>query len=129
VAQTAFEDIAQDQSLQGGLTARGYVPLLEWALDRALPAASCLEPEMEAVKAAGMVAALLRRLLQAAVWAAEASDPQLLIGELASCPPLVVRREVSAAALSRLELSDDADGNAEAIAGALMAATPLELDA
>ena len=61
VAQTAFEEIAQDQSLQGGLTARGYVPLLEWALDRALPAAACLEPDMDADKAAAMVAALLRR--------------------------------------------------------------------
>src|SRR5262245_32132507 len=127
MAQEGFNQLARDLSLQGSLTARGYVPLLEWAADRAYGAASMLDADVDPTRGAAMIHSLLRRLVQAAVWAAEVGDANALFGELASCPEAVIHRELAVATLSRLPLStDDANGNAEAIAGALRAATPFD---
>ena len=127
VVQRAFDDVAQDEALQGSLNARGYVPLLEWIEERALPVAAWVAPDGDAPRAVEMVARILRRLLQAAVWAAETGDVGLLTKELATCPSLILRRDLAIADLSRLVLDDDADGNAEMIAAALQRATPAEL--
>ena len=124
VAQAAFDALTQDAGLQGSLTARGFVPLLDWASDRSLAVAAACSDGLEPAEAAERSYDLLRRWVQAAVWAAERSDAQLLILELKACPPSVVVRATAVRALLRLPLQADADANAEAIAHALDAAAP-----
>jgi hypothetical protein len=124
VAARAFESVARDASLAGSLDPPGYLPLLEWIADRTLVAAACLPPETDADTATAMLAAILQRLLQAAVWAAETSDVTLLQRQVAACPPLLVHTNQATAALAKLVLDADANGNALTIAATLRAATP-----
>ena len=67
VAQQAFDRVAEDETLQATLEARGYAPLLGWIEDRSLAAAACLAPDVPAKQAVATLAELLRRLLQSAV--------------------------------------------------------------
>jgi len=122
----ALAHVTRDESLAGSLGEPGYLPLLEWIADRSLVAAACLAPDIEAGRAVGLLATILRRLLEAAVWAAETGDVTLLQRQLAACPPLLVHQGVAVAALARLVLDGDADSNAAAIAATLRAATPMD---
>src|SRR5262249_21954239 len=124
LANAALDQLAEDESIHGSLDVRGYVPLLEWAGERAYAVAQSLDPMTDVEKSAAMVYSLLSRLVRAAVWAAEAGDVAGLVSELDSCPRSVVDRRLASAALSRLALGDEPDPNAEAIAAALRAATP-----
>jgi len=126
VAARALERVARDASLAGTLDPSGYLPLLDWIADRTLVAAACLPPDTEADRAADLLAAILHRLLEAAVWAAETSDVTLLQRQLAACPPLLVHPGVATAALGQLVLDADANGNASTIAATLRAATPAD---
>ncbi len=126
VAAMAVAHVTCDESLAGSLDECGYLPLLEWISDRSLVAAACLAPEMEAVRATELLAAIFRRLLQAAVWAAETSDVTLLQRQVAACPPLLVHPVVAIAGLARLVLDGDANANAATVAATLRAATPLD---
>jgi len=126
VAARALERVARDESLASSLDASGYLPLLGWIADRTLVAAACLPPDTEADRAADLLAAILHRLLEAAVWAAETSDVTLLQRQLAACPPLLVRPGIAIAALGQLVLDADANSNASTIAATLRAATPTD---
>lgn len=123
MVREACDQLAKDESIQGSLTARGYVQLLDWASDRAYRVAECIGPGIEVSNGVVVVSSLLGGVLRAAVRAAEASDTTDLVRELISCPRPVIDRELAVAALARLPMNDGPDGNAEAIAAALRAAT------
>ena len=119
MARAAMEQVEKDRALRGSLSEAGSAPLLDWASGRALAAVVNLGVEIEAWDGVIRVASLLRRLVRAAVKAAETADAAGLLTAPEGCPRPVVDRDIAAIALARLPLNDDPDHNALTIVGAL----------
>ena len=119
LANAAIEQLAEDESLRGDLTDNGYTPLQSWAFARlqAVAREAVHHPDPQAAMDGFM--RQIRGFVQDAVTAATNGA----LGDLPATlhPRIVLAADVPKvqAALHALKLGNDADANAQAIAGAL----------
>ena len=124
LANAAIEQLAEDESLRGDLTDDGYTPLQSWAFARlqAVAREAVHHPDPQAAMDA--FTRQIRGFVQDAVTAATNGA----LGDLPATlhPRIVLAADVPKvqAALRALKLGNDADANAQAIAGALAPTAP-----
>lgn len=115
----AIERLAEDEALRGTLTDDGYLPLQNWALARLQHIAREATHHPDPRAAMDGYTSQMRAFVRAAVRAAEDGD----LGDLPSLvkPRVVRQKDVPAItdALRKVAFTEDADANAQAIAGAL----------
>lgn len=126
IAGAAVEVLDADPSVRGVLTEADCAPLMEWARDRTLAAAANVGRRIEAPEAVARVASLLGAVVRAAAEAAASGSAAALAPTIEQCPRAVIERELAVELVGRARLDGDAGANAERIAAALRAATPLD---
>lgn len=119
LANTAIEQLAEDESLRGDLTDDGFGPLQAWAFARLQRVAQSAVRHRNAQAAMDAFAQQIRDFVRDAVQAAENGSLGDLSGEVRPRVVLTGEAPQVQAALRALTLGKDADANAQAIAGVL----------